>query len=187
MSVKTISALELQTLRLLRGIKLIDVREPAEYQAGHIPGAKLLPLSTLTPATLVATVGEQIDGRKDELYVTCQSGIRSADAAARLAELGYRNVTVLTGGLNEWQSDRLPIRRCGPPMTLQRQVQLVLGVMIIAFIALGYLVHPGFSIAAALLGAGLISAGLTNWCGLAQLVARMPWNQPRPCTQGVGA
>ncbi|MGB1110342.1 MAG: rhodanese-like domain-containing protein [Gammaproteobacteria bacterium] len=184
MPVRSLSPLEFQTRRLLQRIKLIDVRDPAEYQAGHIPGALSVPLNSLSAATLIAEAGT-IDPRKDTVLLSCQSGIRAQQAAEKLVDMGYQQVAVLDGGLDQWMKSRLPVRRCGHAFSVQRQVQLVLGVLIVALITLGAIVHPAFHIGAGLLGLGLISAGLTNWCGLAQLINSMPWNQPRPCSQGI--
>lgn len=66
-----------------------------------------------------------------------------------------------------------------------RQVQIAVGLLLLAKVLLGFTLHEFFFAAAAVIGAGLLVAGITNWCGMAQLLARMPWNRPKPCTQGV--
>lgn len=113
MQFKSISPFDLQTHRLLRPVMLLDVREPDEFQAGHIPGARSLPLSQLTPASLAGTLGEEKAARSETLYLTCLSGARARKAAEQLAAAGQSNLVLLEGGTRAWESSNLPLRRCG--------------------------------------------------------------------------
>ncbi len=73
------------------GALLLDVRTPQEYKDGHIPGSKNIPLQTIDK---VASVAENKD---TVLYVYCQSGARSRQAADQLQRMGYTNVTNIGG------------------------------------------------------------------------------------------
>ena len=78
-------------------VMVLDVREQEEFDAGHIPGAVLLPVGTITEETAAAVIPE----RDTVVLVYCRSGNRSKTASAALAELGYANVYEF-GGINTW-------------------------------------------------------------------------------------
>jgi len=84
---------------------VIDVREPGEFGAGHILGAKNVPLGTIGSRADIAK-------KKDRpLIVYCDSGARASKAAAALRGQGYTRVVSLTGGLGAWQGAGLPVER----------------------------------------------------------------------------
>jgi rhodanese-related sulfurtransferase len=85
---------------------VIDVREPAEFGAGHVLGAKNVPLARVEAA------GAEVAKRKDKpLIVYCASGERSAKAAALLRKHGFARVFTLAGGMKAWQDAGLPVER----------------------------------------------------------------------------
>lgn len=182
---KRVSPHDLQTRRLLDGATLIDVRGADEYQSGHIPGALSLPLDQLQPGNLVSVAGDTRIGQSKPVYLTCLTGLRAAQAADRLIAAGYENVRVLDGGTRAWQQAGLPIRRCGNAVSVMRQVQITVGTLLVLKVVLGFTVHQLFFVAAALIGASLLVAGISNWCGLGELLARMPWNRAGRCRQDV--
>ena len=94
MTVEEISVSELPTL-VENGSLVIDVREPDEYEAGHIPGAILVPLSTVLSSTNEFQSEETI-------YVVCRSGGRSMQACEMLHEAGITNVANVAGGTMGW-------------------------------------------------------------------------------------
>ncbi|MFP4098134.1 MAG: rhodanese-like domain-containing protein [Alphaproteobacteria bacterium] len=150
---------------------LIDVREPAEYSSQRINGAKLLPLTSLKRPKKLET--------NKKALVYCRSGRRSLEACQKLAAandgVDFYN---LQGGIEAWRNQGLPVEESDRKiLPLDRQVQLTIGLSLLVFGLLGYFAHPAFSLGAAFFGAGLSNAGLTGWCGLAKLIARMPWNQ----------
>ena len=163
-------------------INLIDVRTPAEYRAGHASGAKLLPLNDLDAETVSAQARSYPDGGNQTLYLICQSGSRARQAAERLAEAGHRNLALVEGGTEAWEKAGLPIQRCGNAISLERQVQIAIGILLVLKVLFGFTIHELFFAATALIGAGLIVAGTTRWCGLARLIALMPWNRNGDCT-----
>ncbi len=168
---------------------LIDVRSPAEYRAGHAEGAVLLPLDEVDPATLEARTGVPGLGIDRTIYLTCASGTRARQAAERLAERGLPNVAVIEGGTEAWERAGLPMRRCGKrvALSLERQVQIAVGALLLLKLVFGFTVHELFFAAIGLIAAGLILAGATRWCGMATLLARMPWNRGGPCPGEVPA
>jgi rhodanese-related sulfurtransferase len=160
-------------------VTVLDVRSPAEYQAGHIPGARLAPLDGLE----VSQVSELVNGagrRADNpLYLTCHAGKRAAQAAQVLREAGLEHLALVQGGTEAWQKAGLPVNKCDTALSLERQVQIAVGSLLILKVFFGFTVHELFFVAGAAIGAGLITAGITRWCGMAQLMARMPWNRRR--------
>ncbi|MDX1409612.1 MAG: rhodanese-like domain-containing protein [Saprospiraceae bacterium] len=162
---------------------LVDVRTAAEYRAGHIPGAQLIPGDELSPATIENRLGRSGLGSDETLYITCQTGARAARAAETLRQSGLTNIALVEGGTQRWQQAGLPLHRRSSAISLERQVQIAIGSLLILKVFLGYGVHELFFSAAAFIGAGLIFAGVTRWCGMAQLIARMPWNRYENCPE----
>ncbi len=154
--------------------QLIDVREPVEYAEGHVAGARLISLGNLE-----ARVSE-IDGAKP-VIVMCHAGKRGLNALEKLRALGFTNVRNLEGGMLAWKAASLPSecsRRGGIP--LMRQVQIVIGVSVLAGSVLAVWVDAKWVYLPMFFGAGLIFAGLSGFCGLALILAKMPWNRVPP-------
>jgi rhodanese-related sulfurtransferase len=150
---------------------LIDVREPAEHARERIEGATLAPLSTFDPANL------DLKGKR-RVIVHCAAGLRSSRAAEQLAASGIAEVGHLKGGLPAWkQAGFTTIVNQKAPLPLMRQVQIVAGVLILLGVILGALAHPGFYALAGFVGAGLLVAGVTGWCGMATCLAKLPYNR----------
>lgn len=149
---------------------LIDVREPDEHARESIPGAVLKPLGTVSAAALP----------RGRVVFHCKGGVRSAEAAAVCQG---QEVYSLAGGIDGWKRAGLAteVNRRAPRLSVLRQVQVVIGAVVLAGVALGALVHPGLYAVAALPGAGLLMAGLTGVCPLALVVAKMPWNRSVGC------
>ncbi|HUI84339.1 MAG TPA: rhodanese-like domain-containing protein [Candidatus Binatia bacterium] len=148
--------------------KLIDVRSPAEFAIGHIPGAINVPMEQVEART--ADIG---DG---PLVIACEAGTRAAIVAAWLE--ARQPVSVLTGGTAAWRSAGLPLVSCARcRWTLERQVRLAAGLIVLLASLLAVTAGPGWVYLAMFVGAGLTFAGATNICGMAVLLARMPWNR----------
>jgi rhodanese-related sulfurtransferase len=162
-----------------QSVTLLDVRSPAEYRAGHIKGALSLPLDELDSDSLAQRLGVPGIGKDVPLYLTCQSGARAEQAAEKLSDTGHRNLMLLRGGTEEWRRKGLPMRGTPGALSLEQQVQVTIGALLILKVVFGFTVNELFFVFGALIGAGLITAGLTRWCGLARLLALMPWNRGR--------
>jgi rhodanese-related sulfurtransferase len=154
---------------------LIDVRTPVEYAEGHAEGARLIPLDKLDPRAVMAAR----NGSAGELlYVICKSGARAAKAVEKFRAAGFDNVISVAGGTTAWADAGLPVvRGTSRIISLERQVRIGAGSLVVLSVLLGWLVHPALFGLAAFVGAGLVFAGVTDWCGMGLLLARMPWNQ----------
>jgi len=154
-------------------VHLIDVRTPVEYREMHVAFARNVPLDRLDAAQL--TSGRNGTGRP--LYVICHSGSRGQRACAKLQAEGLANVVNVEGGTQAWVQAGFPVVRGKKGISLERQVRIAAGSLVVLGSALGAFVHPYFLGLAAFVGAGLVFAGLTDTCGMGVLLARMPWNQ----------
>lgn len=161
---------QLQALLDREEVLLLDVREVAEYQAEHVAGAHLYPLSQL--ANLPLPTGDR------PIVLTCQSGMRSQKAAAQLRQRGLM-VTELQGGLNAWKQQGLPTigQMAQAPISLMRQVQIAAGSLVLLGVILSLAIAPAWLGLSAFVGAGLVFAGLSGTCLLANLLATLPWNR----------
>ncbi len=155
---------------------LIDVREDFEHAEESIEGATHLPLSAIDPDAL----RDQHAGRR--LVFHCRSGSRARDAANRFCG-GADPVFCLEGGIDAWKAAGLDVTRSahGPRLPVMRQVQIVAGSLVVVGVGLGAAISPWFLAIAGFVGCGLVFAGVSGWCGMARLLAQMPWNR-RPKT-----
>ncbi len=156
---------------------LLDVRTPAEYAAVHVPGTVLFPLDRITAKTLT----EECPFPKDQpLYLFCHSGTRAQMAAERLEPMGYGFCFVVEGGTAAWIQAGFPVvRGTQKTISLERQVRIAAGTLVLSGVLLALFIHPLFIGLSGFVGAGLIFAGITDWCGMGLLLAKMPWNQTR--------
>lgn len=171
----SISPRELQRL-LAQGAPafLLDVRTPGEFETVHVPGAKLVPLADLDPGTFRRQCG---DGTAP-VYVLCQSGGRARKAIEKLERGGIQSCVLVEGGTQAWVDAGLPVNRGeSKTLPLMRQVQIVAGSIIAAGALLALTVNPLFVIVPLVIGCGLVFAGISGFCGMAVLLARMPWNR----------
>jgi rhodanese-related sulfurtransferase len=155
-------------------LTLIDVRTPAEFREVHVDFARNVPLDQLNAAQIESL---QKSSGTEPLYVICRSGSRGKMACEKLASAGLTNVVNVEGGTSAWDAAGLPVVRGKKAISLERQVRIVAGLLVLIGSALGFFVHPYCIGLAAFVGAGLVFAGVTDTCGMAMLLARMPWNQ----------
>ena len=149
---------------------LLDVRGFDEFAAGHAAPAVCVPLPDLE-----RRAGE-IPPDKPVL-VMCQSGGRSALAAARLRALGMDNITDVTGGFQAWQQADLPTVKQSGVFPLERQVRIAAGVLVFSFCAAGLLVRPRFFYGAGFVGFMLALTGTLGICPMMSVLKLMPWNR----------
>lgn len=170
-SLSTVTPGEVKASLACGNCQLIDVREPVEHAESHVAGARLIPLGELEKRCV------EID-RDRPVVVMCQAGKRGAAAAEKLRALGFSQVANLEGGILAWKAAGLPCAaghsRVFP---LMRQVQIVAGGLVLLGSLLTAFVDPRWVYLTLFIGAGLFFAGLSGFCGLAMLLARMPWNR----------
>jgi rhodanese-related sulfurtransferase len=175
MVVRTIECRELHSKHLSgEPVELIDVRTPKEYQAVHAHIARNVPLDSLKPRELVR---ERDGDRREPIYVICHTGTRAEMACAKFVEQGYENVVSVMGGTAAWAAGGLPVNRGKKFISVDRQMRIFAGSLVLVGALLGYLWNIGFLGLSAFIGAGLIFAGVTNYCPMLNLISRMPWNQ----------
>ena len=151
----------------------IDVREYPEFAAGHIKGSELVPLGTLNTAS-------EGWNRSEPLTLVCGSGRRAEQARQTLAGKGFQSLSVLEGGVGAWSRDGKPLTvAANKPWSMERQVRVTAGSLVLTFFGLGLLTSKKLFVGAALVGAGLVYAGVSDNCMMASVLGRMPWNDPR--------
>ncbi|MFJ4553615.1 rhodanese-like domain-containing protein [Streptomyces sp. NPDC088817] len=160
-------------------LTVIDVRTPGEYASGHLPGALNVPLDRVGQA--LPEIRHAAERR--EILVVCASGARSAKACVYLARQGVATAT-LTGGTGAWGAAGHELHRptaCETPAgwSMERQVRFTAGTLVLLGLALGLLVHPALLILPAGVAGGLVFSALTDTCGMAVLLAKLPHNRPR--------
>jgi len=157
--------------------QLVDVRNPGEFAAGHIPGAINIPMDQIE--------SRLADLHEEDVVLVCQSG-RRAGMTCELIQSHHPKLKVLEGGTVAWQQAKRPIvSSTQTRWSLDRQVRLGAGLMVLIGVTLGFLIHPGWFGLAGFVGAGLTFAGLTDICGMAFLLAKLPWNKPAACQQNI--
>ena len=158
-------------------IDLIDVRTPVEFAEVHVDFARNVPLDQLRADNVTDSSGHP-------LYVICRSGSRGRQACEKLQSAGLSAVNV-EGGTTAWEAAGLPVTRSGTKvMSLERQVRIGAGSLVLLGVLLGTLVHPAFYVLSGLVGVGLVFAGVTDWCGMGMLLAKMPWNRKGASSSG---
>jgi rhodanese-related sulfurtransferase len=172
MAVETISARQLfELVGSGKAVELIDVRTPVEYREVHVDFARNLPLDQLDPSKVNA-------GRDGQpLYVICRSGSRGKQACEKLAAAGLTNVVNVEGGTQAWDQAGLPVVRGMKTISLERQVRIAAGSLVLLGAILSLVVSPYWIGLSAFIGAGLIFAGVTDTCGMGMMLAKMPWNR----------
>ncbi|WP_198370293.1 rhodanese-like domain-containing protein [Roseomonas rosulenta] len=151
---------------------LVDVREADERALAHVPGSAHLPLSRLEEAEFAVRAGTPV-------IFHCASGARTAQNAARLgARAGDGGAFIVEGGIAALRGAGLPLAEDrSAPLPLMRQVQIAAGSLVLAGVLLGALVAPVFYGLAGFVGAGLVFAGVSGFCGMANILGLMPWNR----------
>lgn len=162
-------------------VELIDVRTPVEFRELHCVFARNVPLSDLDPKAVLAG---RTGATNEPLYVICRSGSRGKQACEKFLAAGFTNVVNVEGGTLAWAACGLPVNRGKKAISLERQVRIAAGVLVLICTVLGYFVHPYFLGVPAFVGAGLVFAGITDTCGMGLLLARMPWNRVAPTNPG---
>jgi rhodanese-related sulfurtransferase len=148
---------------------VVDVREPAEFASGHLPGAHNIPLGQLSGARLEPEPGKT-------LLLVCASGMRSARGCASLGP--EASAVSLAGGVKAWRAAGGEVEGSGATVIpLDRQVLIAAGALVLFGVLMAVFVNPRWMLLPGFVGAGLVFAGLSGFCGMAMLLAKAPWNR----------
>ncbi|MET9138502.1 rhodanese-like domain-containing protein [Streptomyces parvulus] len=162
----------------LHELTVLDVRTPGEYAGGHLPGALNIPLDQIQRA--LPDIRQAAE--RGDVLVVCASGARSENACRLLADNGIATAT-LSGGTGAWAADGHDLHRpegaARSIWGMERQVRFTAGTLVLLGLILGLLVHPAFQLLSAGIAAGLVFSALTNTCGMAAMLAKLPHNRPR--------
>lgn len=170
MSNKVLTPQAAQAL-LAQGAVLVDIRGADEYAREHIAQAKHIPMDQLSSQGIP-------NNNANTVIFHCRSGHRTAINAAALDNCVTCEMYILEGGIDGWKKAGLPVvADTNQPLELQRQVQIGAGMMILVGVLLGSAVSPWLYAIAGFVGAGLLVAGVTGFCGLARVLMKMPWNK----------
>ena len=152
--------------------RLVDVREEFEHASEAIHGSEHVPLSKFD----AGAVQHKCGGVRAVFY--CRSGKRARDAAERFGSIGQEAFS-LKGGIEGWKAAGRPVHRSegAPRLDVMRQVQVVAGFLVLTGVVLGATVSPWALVLSGFVGCGLMFAGISGWCGMAKLLAVMPWNR----------
>lgn len=170
MAMKSVTPEEASAL-CKKGARLVDIREADEYAREHIAGARSAPLSQ-GGCGLAA-------GEGGIVIFHCKSGMRTGANAGQLAAEAVNCETyVLDGGLDGWKRAGFDVvTDRGQPMEISRQVQISAGSLVVIGFLFGLFVHPAFHALSAMIGLGLVFAGVSGFCGMARFLMLMPWNR----------
>jgi rhodanese-related sulfurtransferase len=151
--------------------QILDVRTPAEFESMHVEGSILAPLSELDAESLKDVIDPEAP-----LLVMCRSGKRAVAACEKL-EGTFPNAAIIEGGIVAWSAAGQPVNRGRAVMSLERQVRIAAGLLIVLGSLLTWNFGLGFLLIPAFVGAGLVFAGVTDSCGMGMMLAKMPWNR----------
>lgn len=164
-----------EMLAIRSDVRILDVRTPSEFESAHIPGAYNVPLDTLSEHT------PEIMAVKEPVVLVCQSGRRAAQAEVTLRNTGLPNLHLLDGGLNAWILDGQAVRAGRKKVSLERQVRILAGGLAAIGGVLAVTVSAWFAILPVFIGSGLVYSGITDKCGMAMILGKLPYNHRANC------
>lgn len=171
-SISPEEAIELQR----DGARILDVRTTGEFESVHIPGSYNVPLDLLSEHR-----DELTRSVEAPVILVCASGMRAKQADNALRDAGFASLTVLEGGINGWEQRGHEVVRGQQRWSLERQVRLVAGSLVVAGALGGLFVWPPLTLLSLFVGSGLTFAGITNTCGMAMLLSKLPYNKGARC------
>lgn len=150
---------------------LLDVRTDQELNemSVELENIKHVPLQSL---------GSSIGSLHTDnfYYILCRSGHRATMAAMQLLQKGFTKLAVIEGGITSWNKAKLPVRKTDAPISLERQVRLITGSLVLIGTLLSVL-NLWFIIIPLFVGSGLIFAGATDNCMMGLLLMKLPYNK----------
>lgn len=175
MSIRTIQAVDFLSKADSNDLCCVDVRTPAEVRSDALDNIIAMPLDQLDTDTVSQKLKEQHAGTK-QVYLICQSGKRAQLAAEKLAGNMQQDLIIVEGGMNAIRAVQ-GRAVASNKMSIERQVRLTAGAMVLTGVIAGYLFHPAWFALSGFVGAGLVYAAITDNCAMALLMTRAPWNR----------
>ncbi len=152
-------------------VKFLDVRSGLEFAQAHIKDSQNVPIDMLSVKL------NELSQSKQNYIVFCRTGNRSPMAADMMLQAGIHGVKIMDGGLTRWQKEKLPVVKGESGMSIERQVRLIAGGMVLLGILLAWLVSGAFILISVFVACGLIVSGLTDACLMAKLLMNLPYNK----------
>ena len=157
------------------GVPIIDVRTPAEYRSMHVKGAINIPLNEINADKVKSLIGDK------EVLVICQAGVRGGNACQLITKQGFDKAFNVEGGTSAWAAANFPIESDASAcsvISIDRQVRIAAGSLVVTGIVASIITgNSNWQYLSLFIGAGLMFAGITNTCGMAYFLAKMPWNK----------
>jgi rhodanese-related sulfurtransferase len=179
-STRNISAQAFKQLRQesTDNLQIIDLRTHVEVNTERLDVSVNFPVQQLQAAELKSYLQQQNHKSSQPIYLLCASGQRAVQASNQLQGQIESQLVIIDGGLNALKLLGMSvIKGNSTVISLERQVRIASGTLVVSGVFSGLLVHPWFYGLAAFVGAGLVFAGVTNSCGMGMLLAKMPWNK----------
>ncbi|HEX5543159.1 MAG TPA: rhodanese-like domain-containing protein [Micromonospora sp.] len=154
---------------------IVDVRTPGEFETAHVPGSINLPLDQVD-----SNLDQIVTNAGGRILLICQSGSRATQACTKLVRAGLTSTTVISGGMNAWITAGGPAERGRDRWSLERQVRLVAGSIVLISVLASIWWAPARFVAG-FIGAGLVFAALTNTCGMGMMLSKLPYNRGAAC------
>jgi glyoxylase-like metal-dependent hydrolase (beta-lactamase superfamily II) len=152
-------------------VKLLDVRSAMEFSQTHIKDSVNVPIDMLS-----AKAGD-LGKSGQKFIVLCRTGNRSPMAADMLMQSGLHGIQVMRGGMTQWQKEGLPVIKGEGGLSLERQVRIIAGSLVLAGILLSWFVSTAFIFISLFVSCGLIFAGITDNCMMGMLLMKLPYNK----------
>jgi len=154
---------------------VVDVRGQEEFTTGS-EASVCWPVSEINGESVSDFVREQKLSPDQTVVLLCARGMRAQQAAEKLRPLIPNPIAVVEGG-----HAALAMQASGnkkPMMSIERQVRITAGSLVLISALASVLIHPSAVWLCVFVGAGLMFAGITDWCGMGLLMMKMPWNNP---------
>lgn len=151
--------------------KILDVRSAMEFNQIHIEPSINIPIDMLSSKF------DELSQSKQSYLVLCHTGNRAAMAADMLIQSGIHSVKVIQGGIINWQKEKLPVIKGQGGISLERQVRIIAGSLVLLGVILSFLLHGAFIFISVFVSCGLIFAGITDNCLMGILLMKLPYNK----------
>ena len=174
MTEKTINAQNFLKLQKESSPCVIDLRTAAECQSESLHQTLNIPVQELTIETFDKATDEL--NPDEPIYLLCQSGKRAEIAVKKLKD-SNKSLVIIEGGLNTLKAEGAEIVvGTTKAISLERQVRIAAGLIVMLGVIMSVFINEWYLLIPVFVGTGLVYAGISDNCGMALILARMPWN-----------